>query len=63
MADAGDEKVDEVDKAPGVEEWLEDESQAGAVGVRGEGDSPAERVYRWAIRAVGRRVRERARGR
>jgi hypothetical protein len=42
MSDAGQEQAaDEVDEAPGVDEWLEDEAQAGAVGRGGEDAPPA----------------------
>jgi len=42
MSDAGDEHAEEVDETPGVEEWLADESQAGAIGVGGEDGPPEE---------------------
>jgi hypothetical protein len=41
VSDVGDDQDDELDEAPGVEEWLEDESQAGAIGEGGEG-APTE---------------------
>jgi hypothetical protein len=41
MSDAGEEQADEIQEAPGVEKWLEDESQAGAIGEGGAG-APSE---------------------
>ena len=42
MSDAGEERDDEVEEAPGVEEWLADESQAEEVAEGPDGTASQE---------------------
>jgi hypothetical protein len=50
MSDAGDEQDDEVDEAPGVEEWIADESRAEEVPTAPRGLCPRSSAARaWLV--------------